>query len=96
MTLIVQRVSLLCLIPRFFLLQVMRFAKLNKPPISFKPPLSIKPPPPPQQCLKKISPPGGLIEDLRYYNVCTIVKATEQYFPVVLTVYYVVQGASNF
>ena len=23
-------------------------------------------------------------------------KATEQYFPVVLTVYYVVQGASNF
>ena len=29
-----------------FLLQVMRFAKLNKPPLSFKPPLSIKPPPP--------------------------------------------------
>ena len=41
-----------------FLLQVMRFAKLNKPPLSFKPPLSIKPPP--QKCLKKISPPRGL------------------------------------
>ena len=36
-----------------FLLQVMRFATLNKPP--------------PQNCLKKISPPpGGLIEGLRY------------------------------
>ena len=40
-----------------FLLQVMRFAELNKPPLSFKPP--------PQNCLKKISPLGGLIEDLR-------------------------------
>ena len=46
-----------------FLLQVMRFAKLNKPPLSFKPSLSIKPPPPPQKYLKKISPPGDLIED---------------------------------
>ena len=41
-----------------FLLQVMCFAKLNKPPLSFKPPLSIKPPA--QKCLKKISPPWGL------------------------------------
>ena len=24
-----------------------------------------KPPPPPQKCSKKVSPPGGLIEDLR-------------------------------
>ena len=39
-----------------FLLQVMCFAKLNKPPLS-------------QKCLKKISPPGSLIEDLRYVNI---------------------------
>ena len=50
-----------------FLLQVMRFAKLNKPPPSFKPSLSIKPPP--QKYLKKISPPGDLIEDLRYCHI---------------------------
>ena len=37
----------------------MHFAKLNKPPLSIKPP-------PPQKCLKKISPSGGLIEDLQY------------------------------
>ena len=37
---------------KVFLLQVMRFAKLNKPPLSFKPSLSIK-------------RPVGLIEDLR-------------------------------
>ena len=36
-----------------FLQQVMRFAKLNKPPLSIKPPL----------------PPGGLIEDLRYIEM---------------------------
>ena len=39
---------------RVFLLLVMRFAILNKPPLSFKPP------PPLQKCLKNISPPGGL------------------------------------
>ena len=55
-----------------FLLQVMRFAKLNKPPLFFKPPLSIKPPP--QKCLKKISPPGGLIEDLRYYSQSSVIS----------------------
>ena len=44
-----------------FLLQVMRFAKLNKLPLSIKPP--------PQKCLKKISPPGGLMEDLRYVGI---------------------------
>ena len=43
-----------------FLLQVMHFAKLNKPPLSFKPPLSIKPPPPPSKVLEKNKPPGGL------------------------------------
>ena len=37
----------------------MRFAKLNKPP-----PLSFTPPP--LKSAWKISPPGGLIEDLRY------------------------------
>ena len=41
-----------------FLLQVMRSAKLNKPP-----PLSIKPP---SKVLEKNKPPGVLIEDLRY------------------------------
>ena len=41
-----------------FLLQVMYVTKLNKPP-----PLYLVPPP--QKCLKKISLPGGLIEDLR-------------------------------
>ena len=35
-----------------FLQQVMRFAKLNKPPLSFKPPL--------KSAWKKISPPWGL------------------------------------
>ena len=51
----------------------MGFAKLNKPPpLSFKPPVSIKPPP--QKCLKKISPPGGLIEDLRYLSKATAKK----------------------
>ena len=33
------------------LLQVMRFAKLNKPPLSIKPPL--------KKCLKKYAPPPG-------------------------------------
>ena len=41
----------------------MRFAKLNKPPLSFKSPLSIKPP---SKVREKNKPPGGLIEDLRY------------------------------
>ena len=55
MTLIEQRVSLLCLInyTTVFLLQVMHFAKLNKPP---------------SKVLEKNKPPGGLIEDLRYLD----------------------------
>ena len=50
---------------KVFLLRVMRFAKLNKPPppLSFKPPLSIKPP------LKGALKNRGLIEDLRYMHV---------------------------
>ena len=40
----------------------MRFAKLNKPPLSFKPLLSIKLPP--KVLEKNKPPPGGLIEDL--------------------------------
>ena len=50
---------------KVFLLQVMRFAKLNKTPPLFKAP----PPPllsPPSKVLEKNKPPGGLIEDLRY------------------------------
>ena len=39
------------------LLQVTRFAKLNKPPLSFKPSLSIKPP---LKSTWKNKPPGGL------------------------------------
>ena len=44
---------------RVYLLLVMHFAILNKPPS-----LLSHPPPPVQKCLKEISPPRGLIEDL--------------------------------
>ena len=40
-----------------FLPQVMHSAKLNKPPLSIKPPSKV---------LEKNKPPGVLIEDLRY------------------------------
>ena len=42
----------------------MRFAKLNKPPLSFKSPLSIKPRSKVREKNKLRG--GGLIEDLRY------------------------------
>ena len=45
-----------------FLLQMMRFAKLDKPPLSIKSPQERIILVSPQKCLKKIS----LIEDLRY------------------------------
>ena len=41
----------------------MHFAKFSKAPPSLLSPL-----PPPQKCWEKISPPGSLIEDLRYYE----------------------------
>ena len=53
-----------------FLLKVMCFAKLNKPPSLLSPPSLLNPP---QKCLKKISPPGGLIEDLRYSQMFVLV-----------------------
>ena len=40
-----------------FLLQVMRFAKLNKRPFLLSPPSLLSPPP--QKCLKKYPSPGG-------------------------------------
>ena len=50
----------------------MHFAKLDKPPLSYKSPLSIKPPPapPPKKGAWKNKPSGGggLIEDLRYLS----------------------------
>ena len=53
-----------------FLLPVMRFAKLNKSPLSFKPSLYIKPP---SKVLEKNKPPGGLIEDLRLVDLVTLI-----------------------
>ena len=58
-----------------FLLQLMRFATLNKPPLSFKPP-------PLSKLLEKISPLGGLIEGLRYIGFFPMKKL----FLVVVTV----------
>ena len=61
-----------------FLLQVMRFAKLNKPPLSFKPPLSVKPLP--SKVLEKNKPPGGLNRGftvLKVKNTQLIVQAHE-------------------
>ena len=55
-----------------FLLQVMRFAKLNKPPLSFKPP--------PSKVLEKNKPPGGLNRGftvLKVKNTQLIVQAHE-------------------
>ena len=61
MTLIVQRVSLLRLIPRYFCYRW--YVSINK----ISPPSLLSPPPPQKKSAwKKISPPGGLIEDLRY------------------------------
>ena len=58
-----------------FLLQVMRLATLNKPPLSFKPP-------PLKIAGKKQAPPGGLIEGLRYIGFFPMKKL----FLVVVTV----------
>ena len=45
------------------LVPLMHFAKLNKPPLSFKPPSLLSPP---SKVLEKNKPLGGLIEDLQY------------------------------
>ena len=62
-----------------FLLPVMRFAKLNKSPLSFKPSLYIKPP---SKVLEKNKPPGGLIEDLRLVDLVTLI--VHSYFDTLL------------
>ena len=62
-----------------FLLPVMRFAKLNKSPLSFKPSLYIKPP---SKVLEKNKPPGGLIEDLRLGDLVTLI--VHSYFDTLL------------